>query len=193
MQIKSVLNYLGIFLFISGIISVLPIPVALYYAEDYTPYLVSSIPTIFVGFFLSRLKRKDLDFADAMLLSALSLIVLSFFGALFYFITFDRTPIEVLVDGYFESVSGYTTTGFTMLPAHQLNPTDVYYNHSLIFKRSLTQWIGGVGIIALFLSVLVGRGMSTLYLYRSTKGTERISPSVESTAKIITKITCFSL
>lgn len=139
MEFKHVLSYLGIFLLVSGLLSLLPVFVTLYYDEDYTPFLLGAIPSIVLGFVLARLPRERLDFGDAMILTSVSLIIISFFGSISLIGTFRGPLAERFVDSFFESVSGYTTTGFTVLPDEKLDVNSGFYNHGLIFKRSLMQ------------------------------------------------------
>lgn len=191
MELRHILSYLGVFLLISGLLSLLPLFVALHYNEDYISSLIGAVPSIVIGFFLARLPRERLDFGDAMILVSVSLIVISFFSSLSLLDVFGGSPAEMFVDSYFESVSGYTTTGFTVLPDEKLNVNSEFYNHDLIFRRSLMQWIGGLGIIVIFLSLLARGGISTVYLYKIGEGVKKITPSVEHTAKIMARVCLF--
>jgi|GEM_PF-626590 len=190
MDIRSIERYLGIFLLISGVLSFLPAVVAYHYDEPIIPHLIAGVLSCFCGLFFIRSPRRELKFGDAMLLTAISLLVISFFGAIPFFMTLKGSSVDNLVDGYFESISGYTTTGLTILD-DELNPRSNSYLHSTIFRRTLSEWIGGLGIIVLFLSILARGGISTVYLYKMEVGAERITPSVEHTAKIIFRVYLF--
>jgi len=191
MNIKDISWYLGVFLVVSGVLSFFPIPVALYYNEPVLPFLLRCLLFWFLGTIFMRHPRKNLDFGDAMLLVAVSMIIIPFFGAIPFFPELEGDPIDVLVDGYFESVSGYTTSGLTIFSEKQLNPESPSYKHSLIFSRTLMEWTGGLGIIILFLSLLASGGISTVYLYRAEGRERRIVPSIDHTAKIILRIYLF--
>lgn len=190
MDIRNIERYLGIFLLISGILSFLPAVVAYHYDEPMIPHLITGVLSCFCGLSFIRSPHQELKFGDAMLLTAISLLVISFFGAIPFFMTLKGSSVDNLVNGYFESVSGYTTTGLTILD-DELNPRSNSYLHSTIFRRTLSEWIGGLGIIVLFLSILARGGISTVYLYKMEVGAERITPSVERTAKIILRVYLF--
>jgi len=191
MQVKHILSYLGVFLYVSGFLSLAPSLVAYLHDEPMTHYLISGGVMIIIGYSLSQLPRKGLSFGEAMLLSAFALLVLAFAGSITYLMTTEGPLLRVFVDGFFESVSGITTTGFTILSDEKLDPTSPLYSHSLVFNRALRQWIGGLGIIVLTLSILAGGGISTVYLYKVGEGIERITPTVEHTTRIITRIYVF--
>lgn len=190
MDIRNIYWYLGVFLLLSGFISLLPIFVALYYNEPAISFLISGAISCIVGVVLMKSPKKELGFGDAMLLVALSLLVLSFFGAIPFFMALEGSLAEVLLDGYFESISGYTTTGLSILPKHMLQPSSQSY-HSLVFRRTLSEWLGGLGIIVIFLSVLAKGGISTVYLHRVESAGERIVPSIGRTARITLRIYLF--
>jgi trk system potassium uptake protein TrkH len=191
MDIRNIPWYLGIFMIVSGILSFFPILVALYYGEPIVPLVFRFLLFLFVGAILVRHPRKDLDFGDAMLLVAVSMMIIPFFGAIPFFTELEGRPLDILVDGYFEGVSGYTTSGFTIFSEDQLNPASSSYKHSLIFSRTLMEWTGGLGVIILFLSLLAKGGISTVYLYRVESGGQRIVPNIDHTAKIIVRIYLF--
>jgi len=191
MNWRSVGSYLGVFVFISGCFSLFPIPVAMYYGDSILPYVASGVPAIIFGFLLARLPRERVNLGDAMVLAAVSLIVVSAFGSVSYMLSFDRPAGELFLDAFFESVSAYTTTGFTVLYEGELDRGHADYNHAMVFSRSLRQWVGGLGIIVIFLSILAGGNISTVYLYKIGEGADRITPSVEHTARIISRICVF--
>ncbi len=190
MNFKNILWYLGIFLIAEGLLSVSPIIVALLYHEPPNPFLMGVLLPIVLGVFLLRFPRVELDFGDAMLLSSVALIALSFFGAFPFFNMLEGDALDVLVNGYFESVSAYTTTGLTVLPPETYTLGAENY-HSLIFKRTVTEWLGGLGIVVMFLSVLARGGMSSVYLYQMAEGVDKITPTVGHTARIIIRIYLF--
>jgi len=190
MDIRNIYWYLGVFLLLSGFISLLPIFVAFYYNEPAIPFLISGVISCIAGVVLMQFPKKEFGFGDAMLLVALSLLVLSFFGAIPFFMALEGTLAEVLLDGYFESISGYTTTGLSILPGYMLHPAFQSY-HSLVFRRALSEWLGGLGIIVIFLSVLAKGGISTVYLQRIEGASERIVPSIEHMSRITLRIYLF--
>lgn len=115
-------------------------------------------------------------------------LVVSLLGAMPYLLagTFERTGIgapEVFVDALFESVSGFSCTGSTVFGAHNLIELQ---GAGILFYRQLTQWIGGMGIVVLVVSVLPSLRASGLGLIDAEApgaGVERIAPRVAETAK----------
>ncbi|NIO23092.1 MAG: hypothetical protein GTN38_03645 [Candidatus Aenigmarchaeota archaeon] len=174
MNFKSVLSYLGLLLGILAILMLFPLAVSLVFAEDvYIPFLLGAVISFAVGVVLyKKFEREPLDLSSAMVLASLTFIVVSLFGAIPYL---DHlSPMDSL----FESVSGFTTTGLTTV-----NPESL--PHSVLFWRSLTQWIGGVGILVIFLLLLSSPGMSSYYIYKAEGHPQRIEAGVYSTVKRI--------
>lgn len=182
MTLSNSLSYTGTFLKVNGAVLLIPAVVAYIYSENQVPFLIAGILSFLVGALLSRKPRVELTFMDAMLLSAVTLVLVSLFGAIPFYLTLDGNILEILVDGFFESVSGYTTTGLSVM--HEDLPK------SMLFLRALVQWIGGLGIIILALSALA-YGTSTLYLYREEQESNRILPSVKKSARTVIKIYIF--
>jgi len=182
MELRNILSYLGLFLEINGILLLVPMVIALYYHENILPFLLSFALSMSIGHLLTMYPRKELDFGNAMLLSVVTLLVVSFFGAIPFFMTMKGSVIDVLLNGYFESISGYTTTGLSVISNFD------EYPKSVLFVRALAQWIGGIGIIVLCFSGLVRGGVSTINIYRSELGLDRIRPSLKRTAREIIKI-----
>ncbi len=190
MDIRKVSWYLGVFLVVSGVLSFLPVPVALYYHEPILMLVIRIIVFWSVGMVFMHHPREHLDFRGAMFLIALSMLILPLIGVIPFFQMFEGGFFEVMVNGYFEGVSGYTTSGLTVFSQEQLSPDSPSYRHSFVFSRTLMEWTGGLGIIVIFLSLLARGGMSTVFLYR-VEGGERIVPSIDHTTKIILRIYLF--
>lgn len=114
----------------------------------------------------------------AMILAALAWIIVPLYSSIpFMFI--ERMPF---IDSMFESISGWSGTGLTMVVRED------HLTHTIQFWRSLMQWIGGVGVIVLMISILARPGTGAYTLYRSEGRTEKIHPSIVSTVKTIWKI-----
>jgi trk system potassium uptake protein len=140
-------------IFLAGIVSFI------YHDGDTTLIIASSFLTGFVGFFLWALFMdcdKKIGKREGYLVVALSWITCSLFGALPFYLT---GKIPYFTDAFFESVSGFTTTGMTVVPNVEL------LSHGLLFWRSLTQWLGGIGFIVLTLSVMPLLGISGMNLF----------------------------
>jgi trk system potassium uptake protein TrkH len=131
-------------------ISYIPcLPVALIYKESILPFLWSIIITgsIYLAFrFISRKSDpKEASNRDTYLVVTLAWILFSMLGALPYLIS---GTIPTFIDAFFESASGFSTTGASILKDVEILP------YSILFWRSLTHWIGGLGIIALVIIIL---------------------------------------
>jgi len=149
---KSVLANFGFILQIAALLTILPIFVAFYYSEmNALIYFFTTVTVFFVsGFALNALcERKELNFKSACILITLTFFLLSLIGSIPYFLANpfqDSDVAQRLTNNYFESVSGYTTTGLTFLRDVNSLPK------SILLYRSLTQWIGGLGIIFIILT-----------------------------------------
>jgi trk system potassium uptake protein TrkH len=145
MKLESSLHYLGIILQFNGIILIFPTIVALIYNENFGIFSLTALISFILGFIFSNFfKKKELDTISAYLLIFLAFIFLSILGLIPYLMAniFEK---DVVINSIFESVSGYTTTGLTLISNVESLP------RSLIFYRSIIQWIGGISIIFLFL------------------------------------------
>ena len=175
---RSVLKISGLILLISASSFLLCIPVALIYSEPVTPFLLAFVTVIIPGALLyfpinSPLNQK-VTLREGYLSVTLGWILLVISGTIPYVFSHE---IKGFVNMLFESVSGYTTTGASIL-------TEVEsLSKSVLFWRSLTHWIGGIGIILLVIIVLpslkVG-GYSLFSLESSLK--EKILPRTKSIA-----------
>ena len=183
-SIGSIVKYLGILM-------IVPLGVAIWYGErpvHLTPFIIKTwlIPlaiTVLFGVILERkigtpgiIKRRE-GFA----IVALGWLAVAFFGALPYVFSATLSPI----DAFFESMSGFTTTGSTVM----LNLQDV--DRSILLWRSFTQWIGGMGVILLFIAILPTFGIAGSQLFdREFPGpmAERIRPRVQMTARMLWSI-----
>jgi trk system potassium uptake protein len=178
---KSVLKIIGLILIISASSFLLCIPVALTYSEPVTPFLLAFITALVPGAMLyfpaqSSLYHK-VTTREGYLSVALGWIALVLSGTLPYIFTGE---IKGFVNILFESVSGYTTTGASIL-------TDIeILSRPVLFWRSLTHWIGGIGIILLVIIILpslkVG-GYNLFSMESSLK--EKILPRTKSIAGAI--------
>jgi trk system potassium uptake protein TrkH len=149
--------------------------------EGIRTLLAFVIPSVFsfaLGIFLKKSFKTDgLDTTASMLLCAISWLVVSAVGAIPFCIAIEANYI----DAYFEAMSGFTTTGITVLSDLDAMP------HSLLFWRSLTQWLGGLGILSFFIVVTFGTsGAHHIVGAESHKiSSARPTPGMFSTVKIL--------
>jgi len=158
------------------------IPVSLIYGEgDFVSILLSSAITLSFGFlmwFFSRnSKDKELKKRDGYLIVTLGWVLMSSFGSLPYLLS---GAIPSFTDAFFETISGYSTTGASIL-------TDIEVVHKgILFWRSLTQWIGGMGIIVLAVAILPILGIGGMQLFVAEApgiSPDKMQPRIKETAK----------
>jgi trk system potassium uptake protein TrkH len=184
MKLTAILNVQGIILVALGIIMLTPISVALMMGEygSILPFVAASFISILLGL-VSQLRGgfcRDFDNlkrTEGMLIVTLSWLVTGAIGGIPY-LFYGLGPI----DAYFESISGFTTTGATILK--DFAP----YPKTFFFWRSLSQWLGGMGIIVLFVAILpqfavAGRQMFFAEAPGPTE--EKVTPRITHTAKAL--------
>ena len=151
---------MGILLVGEGLLMMLCVGIGLYYAEaDIMPFLFSALITLAVGVicvFFSPHKSGYIDKRMAYLIVTLVWVAMSLFGTLPFLAT---GTIDNFTDAFFEMMSGFTTTGATVFKDIEVLPK------SLLFWRSLSQWIGGVGIVMLVLAIVPSLGINSYSLY----------------------------
>ncbi len=179
---KTVFFTLGILQIILGIFMLTPIIVQFFYNEIDISFFASSIVTIVFGtlFFLSNLDHdKKLSLQQAFLLTALSWLSIAIFGSL----PFIFSNIEFsFTNAFFESMSGITTTGSTIISNLEDMP------RGILFWRAVLQWLGGIGIIvmAITLMPIMNVGGMQLFKISNNDSSEKILPkSKEIATKLI--------
>tara|TARA_E500000178_G_scaffold345174_1_gene394628 strand:+ start:13 stop:1452 length:1440 start_codon:yes stop_codon:yes gene_type:complete len=175
---KTVFFTLGILQIILGVSMFIPIIAQFVYSEIDSSFFGASIITIIFGtlFFLSNLDHdKKLNLQQAFLLTALSWLSIAIFGSL----PFIFSTIELSVtDAFFESMSGITTTGSTIISNLEITPKGI------LLWRALLQWLGGIGIIvmAITLMPIMNVGGMQLFKISSNDSSEKILPKSKEIA-----------
>ena len=172
---KTVFFTLGILQIILGISMIFPIIIQIIFGELNSSFISASLITIIFGtlFLLSNLDQdKKLNLQHAFLLTALSWISVAIFGSLPFI--FSDLNLSI-TDSFFESMSGITTTGSTIII--DLNSTP----KAILLWRAILQWLGGIGIIvmAITLMPLMNVGGMQLLKISSTDGSEKILPKTK--------------
>ena len=180
---KLVFRLLGRLMLIVAALMVPSLIVALIYGGgDALSFVYTILITAACGAalnFLLKPNRDDLTARDGMAVAGLSWIVLSFFGALPFVIS---GAIPHLADAYFESVSGFTTTGSTILTEIEHLPKGI------LFWRSFTHWIGGMGVLVFTLALLPKLSGRTSHLARAESPGPtftKLLPKMGDTAKLL--------
>ena len=175
---KTVFFTLGILQIILGVSMFIPIIAHFIYSEIDSSFFGASIITIIFGtlFFLSNLDHdKKLNLQQAFLLTALSWLSIAIFGSLpFIFSTIELS----ITDAFFESMSGITTTGSTIIPNLEITPKGI------LLWRAILQWLGGIGIIvmAITLRPIMNVGGMQLFKISSNDSSEKILPKSKEIA-----------
>lgn len=142
-------------------------------------YTISILLAVGLGLSLIKPQNKNIYAKEGFAIVAIGWLLISFFGALpFYF----SGAIPSLVDSFFESSSGFTTTGASIL-------TEVEsVAKGILFWRSFTHWVGGMGVLVLAMAILPSAGAGSMQIMKAESpgpSTEKLVPKVKETAKIL--------
>jgi trk system potassium uptake protein TrkH len=191
---KVVLHIIGSLLIIMGGLMSFSIIFSLaYHDKQIVPFVASCLITLGVGLFLRLYTRKhrndEIKKREGFLIVSSGWLAMSIFGTLPYLIS---GTIPEISDAFFETMSGLTTTGASILGGDPAVLGEAYVNkisnlpESILFWRSMTQWIGGMGIIVLTIAVLpmLGIGGMELFVAEAPGPTkDKIHPRIKETAK----------
>lgn len=181
MNYRMLSYFLGMILLLESAFMLIPTAVALIYGEDIMPFLftiiillVISVPAV-----IFKPKNKRIYAREGFICVAASWILMSVFGALPFM--FGGT-VNSFVDAFFETVSGFTTTGASILPEVESLPK------SILLWRSFTHWVGGMGVLVFMLALFPSGEEQTIHLMRAevpgpVKG--KLVPKLKHTAMIL--------
>lgn len=185
MRYLSVVRIIGFLLMLFSVSVVVPLVISLFYSDGGTrTFEFTGLLELLVGFsawFFLRKKAHPLKTRDGFLVVAMVWFVLSFFAAIPFYIS----PLVHIsfTDAFFESVSGLTTTGASIIPSIEHLP------HAILFYRQELQFMGGMGIVVLAVAVLPMLGIGGMQLYRAeTPGPmkdSKLTPRITETAKAL--------
>ena len=183
---KQMIRYvLGLVLLIEGALLLLPLAVALLYREASWVYFIATIGVcLALGgcMTLRKPQRRALFPQDGFVIAALSWIVISLVGALPFCLS---GQIPRYIDALFEMISGFTTTGSSILT--QVEALD----HGMLFWRSFSHWVGGMGILVFMLALLPAMGGATIHILRAESpgpSVGKVVPKIRDSAKITYEI-----
>jgi len=182
MNLRAVLHVVAILLILEGLALLTAIAFALYYGDgDAGAILISAAICLFAGglLFLATRNQEELKLREGFAVVVIGWSTLTLFGALPFLIS---GAIPSVSDAFFETMSGFTTTGATILANIEAMP------HGLLFWRSLTHWLGGMGIVVLSLAILPLLGVGGMQLFKAEMPgpvKDRLSPRIADTAKIL--------
>lgn len=182
MNTKIIAYIIGFLLIIEGLLMLPGVVFSFYYGdEDVLAIVFSSAITVITGlvllFFSKSKEHEEIKKRDGYIIVALGWFLMSVFGTLPFLI---HGSVPSFIDAFFETVSGFTTTGASVIRDVEILP------HGILFWRSMTHWIGGMGIIVLSLAILPLLGIGGMQLYVAevagpTK--DKLHPRVQETAK----------
>lgn len=181
-KIRPIIKLIGILLMIESLFMISCVPYSIYYgSQDLLPILISAAITFGTGGILWFARRKydqhDLGKREGYLIVVLTWVIISFFGALPFYLSH---AIPSFTDAYFETMSGFSTTGASILRDIEIVPK------GLLFWRSLTHWIGGMGIIVLSIAILPFLGFGGMSLFWAEvpgPEKEKLHPRIAVTAR----------
>lgn len=182
MRFRNITGFLGSILMILGGCMAVPVGWSLYYGDkDWPAFLVSGALTFVVGLLVYKTaeNNRDLTNREAFLLVTLSWLLAAVFGTLPFLLT---GTVNSFTDAFFESMSGFTTTGSSVLSDIEA------LSHGILFWRSMTHWLGGMGIIVLLLAVMANLGAGGMQVFRREvpgHAPEKIRPRLSETAKLL--------
>lgn len=188
MHFPIVAKVLGLLLMIFSLTMLLPIPVALWYGDATSEaFFLAFALTFSVGILIwlpySR-ENRELRSRDGFFITVMFWVVLGLFGSLPLILSSD-SPIN-FTDGVFESVSGLTATGATVLSGLE------YLPKSILFYRQQLQWLGGIGIVVIAIAILPMLGVGGMQLYRTEIPgpikDAKLTPRIAQTAKALFSI-----
>lgn len=182
MNYKTVINIIGIILIILSIFMVIPILVSIInHSSDLSALSLSCFLTFLCGTVMLALtkqyRHEELMYREAFMTVTLTWIAVAFFGCLPYIFT---GSVNSFTDAFFEAMSGFTTTGASIFSDVESLPA------GLLFWRSMTQWIGGMGIIVFVLAVLPLMGIGGMQLFKAEVpeiSVDKLRPRIIDTAK----------
>lgn len=182
MNYGIVIKIIGKLLLLEAAGMTLPLLVSLYYRQhDSKAFLICIILTGIIGFGLSKIPEdnKTIKIKEGFTIVTLGWILASLFGSMPFIIS---GSIKSFADAFFETVSGFTTTGATIITDVEILP------YGIIFWRSFTHWIGGMGILVFTLAILPAMGVGGYQIFKAEAPgpiAGRIVPRIKNTAKIL--------
>lgn len=180
---KAIINIISALLLFLGFSLIFPAVIAYFYGgNDLDAFLVTIILSIILGiaaYLLTRNHGEELRVKDGFIIVTFGWLLFSFIGALPFFIS---GYIPSYTDAFFETMSGFSTTGATILTDIEALP------HGLLFWRSLTHWLGGMGIILLSLAILPLLGVGGMQLFKAEvpgPSPDKLTPRIKHTAELL--------
>ncbi|MBF8982912.1 TrkH family potassium uptake protein [Lutibacter sp. B2] len=182
MNYKMIFKVLGYILLIIALGMIPPLLIsAINKQTDMISFAISILLTVLTGFVFAKIPitKKKIKAKEGLAIVTLGWIFASLYGALPFYLS---GSIPSYVDAFFESVSGFTTTGATIINDIEVLPMGI------LFWRSFTHWIGGMGILVVAVAILPMMGTGGFHVFKAESPgpiTDKIAPRIKDTAKIL--------
>lgn len=184
MNHKRILYTIGQVIMVEAVFLALPLLVAVIYGEQkgVLAFLIPAVGALVLGGLLTLFGKKasfELRSGDGMLIVSGAWLGMSLIGAIPFVIAIDSCSY---VDAFFETVSGFTTTGASVLPAVDILPK------CILFWRSFTHWIGGMGVLVFVLSIAersFGKSIHILRAEMAGPDVDKVAPTARATTKLL--------
>ncbi len=181
LNLKIIYRFLGLTAVLNGIFMFIAVPFSLYHNEDaYKGIIISGTVTILLGlllYFFNKPQHTNIHKKEGYLIVTLGWLILSITGMFPYLFS---GAIPSISNAFFETVSGYSTTGSSILTDIEAMPKGI------LFWRSATHWIGGMGIIVLTIAILPLLGIGGMQLFMAEApgpSADKLHPRITDTAK----------
>ncbi len=187
MNFRVIAKYMGNILMLEGVFMAQSIIVALIYKEYHTllPFGVTILACLIIGFLLSKVKQDDRGIyaKEGYVSVALGWILISVFGAMPFVIS---GYIPNFIDAFFEVVSGFTTTGSSILTNVEA------LSNSMLYWRSFTHWLGGMGVLVFLMAIVPmsntkggGEGLQLMRAESPGPSVGKMTPTLKETARVL--------
>jgi len=185
MNFSRVLHILSLIVLLIGFAMTPSFLFSCFYREpDLYPWICTILITLLIGYSIYKRTEQvsELNIKEAFCVVGLSWIVFAGFGAIPYLFS---GVFSNFIDAYFEAMSGFTTTGATVITNIEALP------HGILFWRSFTHWLGGMGVIVLSLVLLPLLGIGGVQLFKAESpgpSADKLTPKIAQTAKILWQV-----
>lgn len=184
MNLRLVLSVLGQIMVFEGLLMLAPLAIVLIYGESLSnaiSFIAPAFSCLVVGGLLSRQRydTHDMHAAEGFMIVALSWLALSFFGSFPFLISGE---LSTFADAFFETASGFSTTGATVFEDVEV------VSQSILFWRSLTQWLGGMGVLVFALAIMPPTQSESVYIMKAEvpgTGFGKLKSRVTSSARTL--------
>lgn len=189
MRYRVVIRVLSLIILFASLAMLLALPFSYYYGDnDHTAILISSGIGVLLslpGLLIIPRKKEDIRAKEGFAIVVFGWISFALIGAIPFMLSGTTTSFA---DAFFETMSGFTTTGATILTDIESVP------HGILFWRSMTHWLGGMGIIVLTIAILPFLGVGGMQMFKAESPgptVDKLTPRIAGTAKILWGIYVF--